>query len=66
MHNYQQEEINMHSDFPPGMGSKTKASFPKENSYIALAKTFPAPPKLDKTSIKEVCYIGITQLGKLA
>lgn len=64
MHNYQQEEINMHSDPSLSMGSKTKATFPKENSYIVLAKTPPAPPSYIK---QEVCYIGITQeSGKLA
>lgn len=34
-------EINMHSAFSPDIGSKTKASFSKENSYKVLAKTFP-------------------------
>lgn len=37
------------TDFSPGMGSKTKAGFAKENSYIVLAKTpSPFPPQLDK------------------
>lgn len=31
------------TDFPPGTGSKTKAGFPKGNSYIVLAKASYTP-----------------------
>lgn len=51
----------MCSDFSPGVGSKTKASFTRENSYIVLAKTF--PPKLDKN--KKYATLVTQELGNL-
>lgn len=48
MHNYQQEERLLIRTRTRGVGSETKASFPKANSYTVIAKTFSS--KLDKSN----------------